>query len=98
LGDQAVASHQALGREAGRTVAQVVIAIGAYARVVADGATTTAGTGKRIYWFPTVEAAEEKISALIEAGDTVLFKASRAMRLERLIERLQKSVQPAGVG
>lgn len=98
LGDKAVACHQALGREAGRSTAQVVIAVGAYARIVADGATTTAGTGKRIYGFPTVEAAEEKIGSLIEEGDTVLFKASRGVRLERLIERLKKAVQPVGAG
>ena len=98
LGDKAVAGHQSLGREAGRSTAQVIIAVGAYARVVADGCTSTAGTSKRIYWFPTVEAAREKIGELIEAGDTVLLKASRAVRLERLVERLKEGARPIGAG
>jgi UDP-N-acetylmuramoyl-tripeptide--D-alanyl-D-alanine ligase len=89
LGEETVRCHQAIGREAGRSTAQVVIAVGAMARVLADGATTAAGTGKRIYWFPTVEALGEKIGALIQPGDVVLLKASRAVRLERLLGQLE---------
>ncbi|MBN2561467.1 MAG: UDP-N-acetylmuramoyl-tripeptide--D-alanyl-D-alanine ligase [Phycisphaerae bacterium] len=91
LGSQAAACHQAVGREAGRSTAHVIIAVGAYARVVADGATSTAGMTKRIYSLPTVEAASERIGTLLEAGDVVLLKASRAVRLERLVEALRQA-------
>ena len=97
LGDQSLPAHQTVGREAGRSAAQAIIAVGAYARVIADGATVTAGTSKRIYSFPTVEAAAERIGSLIEEGDIVLLKASRAMRLERLVEPLRQGSRPAGV-
>lgn len=89
LGEQSTRCHQALGQEAGRSTAQIILAVGAYARVVADGATTTAGTTKRIYSFPTVEAASEKIAALLDAGDIILLKASRGMKLEKLMEPIR---------
>jgi UDP-N-acetylmuramyl pentapeptide synthase len=69
----------------------VIIAVGAYARIVIDGATTTAGTAKRLYSFPTLEALESKIASIIEPGDTVLLKASRAVGLERLMGTLELS-------
>jgi len=95
LGDNAVRCHQEIGREAGRSTAQVVVAVGAMARVLADGATTVAGTGKRICSFPTVEALGQKIGTLIQAGDVVLLKASRAIRLERLLEQIERLARTA---
>lgn len=98
LGEQSPRCHQALGQDAGRSTAQIIIAVGAYARVVADGATATAGTTKRIYSFPTVEAAAEKIGALIDAGDVVLLKASRGVKLERLIEPIRAAAEVVRCG
>ena len=83
--------RQALGQDAGRSTAQLIIAVGAYARIVADGATATAGTTKRIYAFPSVEAAAEKIGSLLEPGDIVLLKASRGMKLERLVPHIESA-------
>ena len=92
LGMESTRCHQALGQDAGRSTAQLIVAVGAYARIVADGATATAGTTKRIYAFPTVEAAAEKIGSLLEPGDIVLLKASRGMKLERLVPHIESAV------
>lgn len=97
LGDQAARCHQAVGREAGRGTAQVIIAVGTHARVLADGATGVAGTSKRIYAFPTLELLAEKVDALIQPGDVVLIKASRGMRLERLVEPLRRAASTVSV-
>lgn len=88
LGEQSTRCHQALGQDAGRSTAQLIVAVGAHSRIVADGATATAGTTKRIYAMPTVEAAAEKIGGLLEPGDIVLLKASRGVKLERLVPYL----------
>ncbi len=85
LGNEAARCHQAVGREAGRSTAQVIIGVGAFARVLVDGATTTAGVSKRIYAFPNIDTLAEKLPSLIESGDTVLLKASRGVGLERLL-------------
>ncbi|MCG8406643.1 MAG: UDP-N-acetylmuramoyl-tripeptide--D-alanyl-D-alanine ligase [Phycisphaerales bacterium] len=91
LGSQATRCHLAVGEEAGRSTAQVIIAVGAYARIVADGATITAGTSKRIYTCPSIEALVEKLPAWLEPGDAVLLKASRGVQLERIIPAMEES-------
>jgi UDP-N-acetylmuramoyl-tripeptide--D-alanyl-D-alanine ligase len=91
LGEQAARCHQAVGREAGRSTAQVVIAVGGHARVLADGATATAGTTKRIHSFPTVTALCDRIASIMQPGDTVLLKASRGFRLEQLVDHLRET-------
>ncbi|MFQ5425146.1 MAG: UDP-N-acetylmuramoyl-tripeptide--D-alanyl-D-alanine ligase [Phycisphaerae bacterium] len=95
LGEQTERCHRAVGREAGRSTAHVIIAVGRCARIVADGATGTAGTSKRIYSIPTVELLSEKIKDLIEPGDVVLLKASRSVRLERLVQPLTDAARVA---
>ncbi|HKQ47507.1 MAG TPA: UDP-N-acetylmuramoyl-tripeptide--D-alanyl-D-alanine ligase [Phycisphaerae bacterium] len=86
LGERSKGCHQELGRLAGRSTAQLIVAVGAYSRSVADAAVSIASTTKRIYSYPTVEHAAEKIPSLVRPGDIVLLKASRAIRLERLLE------------
>lgn len=88
LGEQALRCHQAVGREAGRSSARLILAVGAFARVLADGAISTGGDSKRVYPFPSVEAVAEKLPELLEPGDVVLIKGSRAMRLERLVDAM----------
>lgn len=94
LGDQAVRCHQAVGRDAGRSSAQVIIGVGNYARVVADGAIAVAGVSKRIYSLPDVAALHEKLPSIIEPGDVLLLKASRRVRLEQIVERLRELAAP----
>ena len=95
LGDQAERCHREIGREAGRSGAHVIVAAGAYARVVADGATVAAGTTKRIYAYPDLEALVGKIRSLIKPGDAVLLKASRRARFERLIPSIEAVAETA---
>jgi len=90
LGEQAGRCHEELGLAAGRSSASVIVAIGAFARTVADGATKSAGASKRTHAFPSIETAIPGIERMIEPGDVVLLKGSRAMRLERLIPAIEK--------
>jgi UDP-N-acetylmuramoyl-tripeptide--D-alanyl-D-alanine ligase len=90
LGDHADECHLQIGRDAGRSTVGVIIAVGSHAPLIRDGAIATAGTAKRIYAFPTYEALAEKIGDLLTPTDTVLIKASRAVRLERLVEVLRR--------
>lgn len=90
LGEHAERCHEELGRAAGRSSAQVIVAVGAHARTVSDGATATAGPSKRIYSFPAVEAVGPSLERILEPGDVVLLKGSRAVRLERLLPYLER--------
>jgi len=89
LGVAAARCHEEVGREAGRSSATVIIGVGAFARHVADGAVSTAGTRKRIYAYPTLEALEYKLPDLLRPGDQVLLKASRGVGLERIIPSIE---------
>ncbi|HWL91897.1 MAG TPA: UDP-N-acetylmuramoyl-tripeptide--D-alanyl-D-alanine ligase [Phycisphaerae bacterium] len=93
LGNQSTRCHQRVGRDAGSSSANVIIAVGSMARVMADGATSAAGMGKRIYPFPTVDALANKLPDLLEPGDNVLLKASRGTQLERLVPIIEKCGQ-----
>jgi UDP-N-acetylmuramoyl-tripeptide--D-alanyl-D-alanine ligase len=93
LGTQTDRCHRQIGEKAGRSTAQVIISVGAHARVLADGVTMTAGTTKRIYLYPSVETLTEKLPGMLQSGDIVLLKASRGVRLERVIPAIEKSVQ-----
>lgn len=90
LGDQSTRCHQKVGRDAGASSANVIITVGSMSRVMADGATSAAGTSKRIYPFPSIEALADKLPDLLEPGDNVLLKASRGTRLERLVPVIEK--------
>jgi len=90
LGQAAARCHSDVGRAAASSPADVIACVGAFARIVADGATAVAGTSKRIYAYPSIEALERKLPQLLEPGDVVLIKASRSVNLDRIIPTLDK--------
>lgn len=89
LGDAASRCHEAVGRDAGRSCAHTIVAVGAFARHVADGAVQTAGLRKRIYAYPTLNALKRKLPDLLKPGDQILLKASRGVGLERLVPTIE---------
>ncbi len=91
LGEAAARCHREVGVEAGRSTANSIISVGIYSRNIADGATATAGTSKRIYAYPNIESLSKKLPSLLEPGDLVLLKASRGVQLERIIPFIEKS-------
>jgi UDP-N-acetylmuramoyl-tripeptide--D-alanyl-D-alanine ligase len=84
LGPGGPAFHQEIGREAERHGVGALLAVGELARGYVDGATGIPVTR----WAPDVETAASVARDLVEPGDCVLVKASRAMGLERVAEAL----------
>jgi len=84
LGEHTEAAHAEIGRRVAETGIDLLIAVGKYAAVTAKGV-------RNAEQFATVESACEAIPNLIRAGDLVLLKASRAMRLERIGEILKNT-------
>jgi UDP-N-acetylmuramoyl-tripeptide--D-alanyl-D-alanine ligase len=88
LGPGAAVYHGAVGEHAARQGVRLV-AVGDLARHYLTGE-----PGER--WFPTVEECLEKMREVVPPGSAVLVKASRAMRLERVVEAIrQASAGPA---
>jgi UDP-N-acetylmuramoyl-tripeptide--D-alanyl-D-alanine ligase len=93
LGSDAEALHAALGREAAARGVAGVAAVGALAEQVAEGA-RAAGLSRVLVTKDPAEAAAA-VAQWSGAGDWILVKASRGIRLERALEALQ-SLWPAG--
>ena len=84
LGKHTEAAHTEVGRRVAQLGIDLLVAIGKYAGVT----TKAAGAGKQ---FRDVESACAGIPELVQPGDLVLLKASRAMRIERVGEFLKNA-------
>ena len=84
LGTGGPGYHEELGREVARHGVEALLAVGELARGYLDGA---AGVPLR-RWAPDAEAAAAEATDLVEPGDCVLVKASRAVGLERVADAL----------
>jgi UDP-N-acetylmuramoyl-tripeptide--D-alanyl-D-alanine ligase len=84
-----------LHRQTGRRIAQggvdLLIAVGAMGRYVAEGA---AEGGSRAEAFASVEEAAGAVPGLLRPGDVVLLKGSRGMAMERLVAPIRSAFEP----
>jgi UDP-N-acetylmuramyl pentapeptide synthase len=80
--------HRALGREAGVRLAGVV-ALGDFAGAVVDGARAAGLAGDRTKVAGSPEEAAAVVASWTAPGDWILVKASRGMRLERVVDALR---------
>lgn len=89
LGHVSKQAHFDIGNEAARKGVERLITFGRAARDIAEGALAAGMKKDQITMIEDTENAEnaaDLIKSIIEKGDAVLFKASRAMELERVIK------------
>lgn len=84
LGTIAEAVHREIGEELVENKFDTLITLGELGKFIAAGA-RDAGL-KNVYSFDTHEDAAKKILELVRDGDTILFKASHVMHMEKIIE------------
>lgn len=84
LGHVAVAAHRKVGRQAAEAGVACVITLGEMGREIAAGA-KDAGL-EQVYACDTHQQAADRLKALLKPGDTVLFKGSRGMAMEKIID------------
>ena len=95
LGGAAVAEHDTLGRFAVRLNIGRLVAVGAAARPIAQGASLEGSYDGEALWVPDIQAAIDLVGPQLRSGDVVLVKASRSARLERLADALRTAVTDA---
>ena len=88
IGPDAEDRHRALGREAGVRLPGVV-ALGGFAGAIADGARAAGLAKDRAIVAQTPDEAAATVAGWAAPGDWILVKASRGMRLERVVDALQ---------
>ena len=86
LGPSSDLFHRAVGQSFGEMGTDCLIAVGELARYLAEGA-REAGMGQ-VYRFDTLEQAMPIILEQLRPGTTILVKASRMMKFERIVEAL----------
>ena len=89
LGDCASAEHFKIGRIA-KENADVVLAYGPNGDSVVSGAVTGGIDGGNVNWFETHEEMASHLKRVAKAGDTLLFKGSRGMHMEKVLEAFLK--------
>ncbi len=98
LGGAAHELHRELGASASESGVDVLIAVGEFAKDVADGAQRL-GKNAQVFEFKTVDDACANVPGLLLDGDTILVKGSRSAGLERIISQLanhsDRPMQPA---
>ena len=86
LGTNSKQLHFDTGEYAKNKNIDVLVAIGTDAIDIAEGAK---GGNTSVIYFKTVELALEKLQSIVKQGDTILVKASRAMKLENVVNALK---------
>ena len=95
LGPDAAAEHERLGRDVVATGVDLLVAVGADAVGIADGASAAGRlAGEESVHVPDRAAARELLADLLRPGDVVLVKASRSYGLERLAADLLTDMHP----
>ncbi len=94
LGSYSEALHMQVGKDAVENGVDLLCSFGPAAAFIAKGAEQAGMPKDKIIAFDNIEADDEfakMLSAALLEGDTVLFKASRGVKLERIIARLKES-------
>ncbi len=87
LGDHAPAEHRKIGAIAAKN-AQLIFVYGPNGVYTVEGAESA---GAKAQCFATHEEAAAALRAAAQPGDTVLFKGSRGMRMEKILEQFLKA-------
>lgn len=86
LGSVAVAAHTQVGTELAAKKFAAVVTRGEMGEYIARGARE--GGIAAVYSCESHEAAAAKLKEILEPGDTILFKGSRGMQMEKIIDLL----------
>ena len=94
LGDYSRALHEEVGEKVASLKIDRLYTFGADAAFIAHGAKAAGMSEENIFVFRDLDAASSVAEALladIKEKDAVLFKASRAVKLERVIEQMKEN-------
>ena len=89
MGEYTEYGHRLVGKSAMENT-DVLITIGKHSKFIFEEAKALGFNENNIYHFNTREEAIEKIDELVKKDDVVLVKASRGMKLEKIVEYLNK--------
>jgi len=86
LGDYGPGAHSKVGQELAASGAAILLTRGELSRHMAEAA--RAGGMTEVFECESHEAAAAKLKEILQPGDTILFKGSRGMQMEKIIALL----------
>ena len=89
LGDKAAELHSGIGHYVAAKSMGELICIGELAENICRSAIDAGFPKECCTWYPDMEMFLSTVKKHIRSGDTVLLKASRAMRFERILKRIE---------
>ncbi len=99
MGDWTDRVHREAGKKAAEIDVDLLVAVGAGAGLMAEGARATGMARQGIHAFDTAAEAASWLAPRLRDGDTVLVKGSRAVHLERVVHAVTTATTvPNGVG
>ncbi len=103
LGSETRPAHEAVGRLTAQLGYDLLLAVGRYADLVAEGARGAGMAEDRIHCFAaTADAAgwlhRAVLESRLEAGDWLLVKGSRGMRMEEIVLEMEKRIDTTITG
>jgi UDP-N-acetylmuramoyl-tripeptide--D-alanyl-D-alanine ligase len=96
LGEQSQRLHAELGRPVAGAGVSLLVAVGRWSNVVAEAARAELGEGLETACFAETAEAAAAIAGLLQPGDVVLIKGSRAMEMERLMKPIRERFEAGG--
>lgn len=88
LGDLSVALHQQLGEKAAEANPELLICVGQEAENIAKSAIAKGMPASRVIWLTSNEKTAELLKERLQKGSTILFKASRGMHFEQIVQKI----------
>lgn len=88
LGTDSRAYHREIGAFAAAQKVDLILTAGEKAADIAEGAVSAGAAA--VKHFDTREELEQAVCGLLQEGDAVLVKASRAMEMERVVDKIMK--------
>lgn len=89
IGKYTLEAHEAIGKLIPNRF-DILVAIGARAKFIADSANNAGMAKKDIYIFDTADEAKLEVQKLIRKGDLILVKASHSIGLDKIIEEIRE--------
>lgn len=90
LGDYSETAHREVGKYAAEKKIDVLYAFGEQSKYIAEEAKKGV---ERVLWFDDKAQLAKTLTQDVKSGDCVLFKASRGMKLEEIIEKLYEGLE-----
>lgn len=91
LGSRAGAWHKKTGRVIAETGVKSLLLMGDHGRQTAAGALEGGMTAARILFFESPEQVRDQLQSSLKAGDWVLVKGSRKMKMERIVRMITET-------